>query len=67
MATQTTPHRIAVDEKELTQHLPLSLSFLRKDRRGRRLIPFYKVGDRCLYNLERVREALAKLEEGGEA
>ena len=57
--------RIAVSETELAAALGISVPFLRKDRRTKRLIPFYKLGDRVLYNLERVREALDSLEEGG--
>ena len=53
-------------DKELAQHLPLSVSFIRKDRGGRQLLPFTRVGDRCLYNLERVRQALLAREEGGQ-
>ncbi|MCX7144185.1 MAG: hypothetical protein NT123_24745, partial [Proteobacteria bacterium] len=43
----------------------MSVFFLRKDRRTKRLIPFYRLGDRILYDLDRVRVALLNLEEGG--
>lgn len=57
---------IAVDEHGLQAALPaLSIHFIRKDRTGRRLLPFYRIGKRVMYDLGRVREALAHLEEGG--
>lgn len=57
--------RLAVDETEAAKSIGLSVHFLRKDRRTKKLIPFYRIGDRVLYNLDRVREALGALEEGG--
>jgi hypothetical protein len=57
--------RLAVDEAEAAKSIGLSVHFLRKDRRTKKLIPFYRIGDRVLYNLDRVREALGALEEGG--
>ncbi len=57
--------RLAVDETEAAKSIGLSVHFLRKDRRTKKLIPFYRVGDRVLYSLDRVREALGALEEGG--
>lgn len=57
--------RLAVDETEAAKAIGLSVHFLRKDRRTKKLIPFYRIGDRVLYNLDRVREALNALEEGG--
>ena len=64
MQTNQIP-RLTVDEAEAAQAIGLSIHFLRKDRRTKRLIPFYRIGDRVLYNLERVQEALAAFEEGG--
>ena len=57
--------RIVIDERELAVALGMSVSFLRKDRRGRRLIPFFKIGDAIRYDRTRVREALIGLELGG--
>ena len=57
--------RIVVCETEAARAIGMSVHFLRKDRRGKRLIPFYRIGDRVLYDLERVRQALLALEEGG--
>jgi hypothetical protein len=42
----------------------MSVAWLRKDRRGKRLIPYYRLGARVLYSLERVQQALNQLEEG---
>jgi hypothetical protein len=55
----------AVDEHEAAKIIGMSVFFLRKDRRTKRLIPFYRLGDRILYNPRRVFEALASVEEGG--
>ena len=57
--------RIAVSESEIATAIGMSVHFLRKDRRGRRLIPFYRIGDSVRYDLTRVREALRAMEEGG--
>jgi hypothetical protein len=56
---------IAISESEAAQALGVSVHFLRKDRQTKRLLPFYKLGGAVRYNLERVREALAAVEEGG--
>jgi len=65
--TQSSPElRLAVNEFDVAEALGVSVHFLRKDRRTRRIIPFSKVGDRVLYNLERVRAAVLALEEGGQ-
>jgi hypothetical protein len=57
--------RIAMNEVEAAQALGISIHFLRKDRITKRIIPFYKLGDRVLYSPERIKQALAGLEEGG--
>jgi hypothetical protein len=57
--------RIAVDETEAAKAIGMSVHFLRKDRRTKRLIPFFRIGDCIRYDLGRVREALAAVEEGG--
>ena len=63
-ATSDTP-RIAVGENDAAKAIGMSVHWLRKDRRTKRLIPFYKIGDSVRYDLGRVREALASVEEGG--
>lgn len=56
---------IAVGEFELAESIGMSVEFLRKDRSGKRLIPFYRIGTAIRYNPTRVGEALAALEQGG--
>lgn len=56
---------IAVDETIAAQATGLSIHFLRRDRQTKRLIPFYRIGGKILYNLDRVREAFDACEEGG--
>ena len=58
---------IAVNEQQLAKAIGMSVHFLRKDRQGKRIIPFYRIGDCIRYDLTRVREALASREEGGAA
>lgn len=57
--------RIAVDETEAAKAIGMSVHFLRKDRRTKRFISFFRIGDCIHYDLIRVREALAAVEEGG--
>ena len=56
---------VAVGEAEAVKSIGMSVHFLRKDRRTKRLIPFFKIGDCVRYDLSRVRVALAAMEEGG--
>lgn len=57
--------QIGVDENAAAAALGLSVSWLQKDRCGRRIIPFYKIGGNVRYNLDRVRIALKAVECGG--
>ena len=59
--------RLACREDVIAEEMDLSLAFLRADRRGKRLIPFYKIGSSVRYNINRVREAIATHEVGGAA
>lgn len=63
--TPTTSTPIAVDEHTTAAAIGMSVHWLRKDRRGKRLVPFFRMGGAIRYDLQRVREALARLEEGG--
>jgi hypothetical protein len=54
-----------VTEHEVAEAIGMSVHFVRKDRYTKKRIPFYRVGGRILYNLDRVRAGLAALEEGG--
>lgn len=60
-----TSPQIAVDETACAQAIGMSVAWLRLDRRTKRIVPFYRLGGRIRYNLDRVREALAAVEEGG--
>lgn len=59
------PVPIAVDERVCARSLGVSVGMLRKDRAGSKTIPFYRIGRSIRYDLQRVREALSKVEEGG--
>lgn len=63
--TMTTTPMLAFDERQCAHALNMSVAWLRKDRRGKRLIPFYRLGGRILYSPVRVQAALDALEEGG--
>ncbi len=56
---------IAITEHQVAACIGMSVHWLRKDRRTKRLLPFYKLGDSVRYDLERVRQALQRTEEGG--
>ena len=64
-APNTAGTRLAVDEKTLAEALGMSVAWLRKDRSGARIVPFYRLGTSVRYNIDRVREALDKRAEGG--
>lgn len=64
-APNTTGTRLAVDEKTLAACLGMSVAWLRKDRSGARIVPFYRLGTSVRYSIDRVREALDKQAEGG--
>jgi hypothetical protein len=59
------PPRLTLDEHAAAHVLGVSVYYLRKDRRTKRLIPFSRIGDRVVYRLERLQETVAALEEGG--
>ena len=64
-APNTAGTRLAVDEKTLAATLGMSVAWLRKDRSGARIVPFFRLGSSVRYNIDRVREALDKRAEGG--
>jgi hypothetical protein len=63
MVSQTQP--LFIDDVALAPQIGLSTSFLRKDRRTARVIPFVRAGGRILYSLEQVRAALLARQVGG--
>jgi hypothetical protein len=56
-----------VDEQAAAAALGMSVGWLRKDRYGKRTIPFFRLGGRIRYDLDRIRCSLAAREEGGVA
>ena len=64
-APNTAGTRLAVDEKTLAEVIGMSVAWLRKDRSGARIVPFYRLGTSVRYSIDRVREALDKQAEGG--
>jgi len=56
-----------VDDSTAAPALGVSVSWLRKDRLGRRLIPFVRIGGSVRYHLPTVRDALLANAEGGPA
>ena len=56
---------IGLNKAQIAKAIGMSPHWVDKDRRTKRLIPFYRIGGSIRYNLQRVEEALAKLEEGG--
>ncbi len=63
--TPTAVPKLALTEHEMAEALGLSVHTLRKDRQRQRRIPFFKLGSAVRYDVNRVRETLAQLEEGG--
>jgi hypothetical protein len=63
MSHQNPP--IAVDERACAAAFGLSVAWLRADRIGARRLPFLRLGRCVRYDLNRVRESLARFEEGG--
>ena len=66
MQTENNPITLGCDEFAAAAALGLSVHTLRKDRVTGRRFPFFKVGARVLYNLDRLRETLAEHERGGQ-
>lgn len=54
-----------MNERQCADAIGMSVAWLRKDRRTKRVIPYYRLGNRILYSLPRVQSALDQLEEGG--
>ena len=67
MSSTSTPNALAVGERECAAALNMSVAWLRKDRCSAKIIPFSRLGKSVRYDLDRVRVALASVEEGGTA
>jgi len=61
---EATPSLI-VNERVCASALSTSVGWLRKDRLGAKVLPFYRIGKLVRYDLERCRAALLAIEEGG--
>ncbi len=57
--------QLIVDDKTLAKLIGMSLPWVRKDRRTKRLLPFFRLGDRIRYDVPTVRKALLARTEGG--
>ena len=62
---QTTAPRFVTD-KELAPILRVSVGFLQKDRITAQRIPFVRLGDRCLYDIDDALRAVKALVVGGQ-
>ena len=56
-----------LDEYAMAERLSVSVSFLQKDRRKARTIPFIQLGKAVRYDPEAVSVAMAALQQGGDA
>jgi hypothetical protein len=66
MKTNCTPSPTTpVNEFACAEAIGMSVHFLRKDRIGKKLIPFTKIGAAIRYDLDRVHEALRAMQHGG--
>lgn len=61
--TATRPRYIT--DRELAPILRVSAGFLQKDRIGAQRIPFVRLGDRCLYDVDEALAAVKALTVGG--
>lgn len=54
-----------VTDRELAPLIGVSVGFLQKDRREAQRIPFIRLGDRCLYDVQESLAAVKALTVGG--
>ena len=54
-----------VTDRELAPVIGVSVGFLQKDRREAQRIPYVKLGDRCLYDMDEALAAVRALTVGG--
>lgn len=59
------PQRL-VDEFACADVIGMSVDFLRKDRRGKKIVPFIKLNSAVRYDLDAVRAAMRARQEGGQ-
>lgn len=63
--TEPFADRIGLTDVEMAAALGVSLTWIRTDRRRRRLLPFYRIGGVIRYNPQHVLKVLDRLAEGG--
>ena len=56
----------AVPDVEAARVLNVSVAYLRRDRQTKQTIPFIRIGDKCLYEIDRVLALLRSREVGGD-
>lgn len=57
--------QLIVDDRTIAELIGMSLPWVRKDRRTKRLLPFFRLGGRVRYDVPTVRKALLSRSEGG--
>jgi hypothetical protein len=57
--------QLIVDDKTIADLVGMSLAWVRRDRREKRLLPFFRLGGRVRYDVPTVRQALLARTEGG--
>lgn len=62
-ATEGLP--LIVDERKIAEIVGMSLPWVRKDRRGARLLPFFRLGSAVRYDVPTVLKAMRARSEGG--
>lgn len=63
--TEPAPLRLGTERDVAGKLLPVSLSWLQRDRLGAQTIPFIRLGDRVLYDLDAVAATVRTLSVGG--
>jgi hypothetical protein len=67
MTNKTTVQPVFKKDMAIAELFGVSCSFLRHDRRGKRLIPYMRLGGGIYYDPEQVRQAMLALQEGGQS
>ena len=65
IAAPKAAHPRLVRDRDLAPLIGVSVGFLQRDRREAQRIPYLKVGDCCLYDVQSVFDALKQYEQGG--
>jgi hypothetical protein len=57
--------KLIVDDKSIASLIGMSLPWVRKDRRTKRILPFFRVGRAIRYDVPTVRKTFLSRMEGG--